>query len=69
MYLQKEDSIVFIVDIQERLYRVMFQKEKFLNNCIKLLKGCQTLNLPMIATEQYPKGLGVTLPEIKAFLE
>ena len=69
MYLNREEAIVFVIDIQEKLFNVIYQKEELLKNCLKLLKGCQILNLPILATEQYPKGLGKTLPEIKNFLK
>jgi len=69
MFLNKEDTAVLVIDIQDRLFQVMHRKEDLLKDAVKLLKGCQILNLPIVATEQYPKGLGPTLPEIKEFLD
>ena len=65
MRIKKENTVAVIIDIQERLFPVMWEKERFLQNCQILLKGLETLNIPMLVTQQYSKGLGETLPEIK----
>ena len=69
MYLNREETVVFIVDMQTELFKVMSRKEQLLQDVIKLLKGCSIFKLPTIATEQYPQGLGPTLPEIDSFLD
>jgi hypothetical protein len=46
----------------------MNEKEKLLHNVIKLIQGAKVLEVPIILTEQYPKGLGPTIPEIKALI-
>jgi nicotinamidase-related amidase len=66
--LTTDNTVVVAIDFQERLFPVMYEKEKLLKNVLKLVKGSQTLNVPIILTEQYPKGLGPTLPEIKELL-
>ncbi len=67
-FLQTDQTALIIIDIQERLFPVMHDKEKLRRNVIKLLKGAQALEIPILFTEQYPKGLGPTLPEIKELL-
>jgi nicotinamidase-related amidase len=67
-FLETEKTALIIIDIQERLFPVMHEKEKLLRNVIKLIKGSQVLEIPILLTEQYPKGLGPTLPEIKELL-
>ena len=69
MYLNREEAVVFIVDMQTELFKVMSRKEQLLQDVIKLLKGCSIFQLPTITTEQYPQGLGPTLPEIDSFLD
>jgi len=69
MYLNREEAVVFVVDIQTELFKVMSRKKQLLQDVIKLLKGCSIFKLPTIATEQYPQGLGPTLPEIDSFLD
>jgi nicotinamidase-related amidase len=67
-FLQTDKTALIIIDIQERLFPVMHEKEKLLRNIIKLIKGAQVLEIPILFTEQYPKGLGPTLPEIKGLV-
>jgi nicotinamidase-related amidase len=66
--LTADNTILVAIDFQERLFPVMHEKEKLLKNVLKLIQGAQVLNIPVILTEQYPKGLGPTLPEIKELL-
>jgi nicotinamidase-related amidase len=66
--LVAENTALVLIDLQERLFPVMHEKEKLLRNVLKLVQGAAILGLPVVLTEQYPKGLGLTLPEIKALL-
>lgn len=63
--LNIDNTVLVLIDFQERLFPVMHDKEKLLNNVVKLTKGALALEIPVIITEQYPKGLGPTIPEIK----
>lgn len=65
MRITKENTVGLIVDVQERLFPVMPEKEKLLKNCLTLVKGLIELQLPLVITQQYTKGLGETVPEIK----
>ena len=56
--LTQETSCLFLIDLQERLMAAMEKRGTVLKNAGILLAGGQTLNLPLIVTEQYPKGLG-----------
>ena len=60
-YLSKDEAILFIVDIQEKLARVMAQQESVIKNTGILIQTARTLNFPLLTTEQYPKGLGRTV--------
>jgi nicotinamidase-related amidase len=66
--LTAENTVIIAIDFQERLFPVMNAKEKLLQNVVKLIKGAKALEVPVIVTEQYPKGLGPTIPEIKELL-
>ena len=68
-FLHKQDVIFAIVDIQERLAAVMGEKQKVINNCLHLISAASLLRIPLLVTEQYPKGLGPTVSEIKDALE
>lgn len=63
-----ENTVLVLIDFQERLSPAMHDKEKLLLKVIKLVKGAGVLEIPVILTEQYPKGLGTTIPEIKELL-
>lgn len=64
MRITTENTIGLVVDIQERLFPAMFEKETLLKNCLMLVQGLAELNVPQIVTQQYTKGLGETIPEI-----
>ncbi len=63
--LKKEDCLLLVIDIQERLMPVIFQQEQVIRNTNILLKGMQIVGVPVLVTEQYPKGLGNTCKEIE----
>jgi|YNPNPStandDraft_1061719.scaffolds.fasta_scaffold10199_3 nicotinamidase-related amidase len=65
--LSPRSTALVLVDFQERLYRAMEpeRREEVLSNAVLLLKLAQTLGLPVLVTEQYPAGLGATVPAIK----
>ena len=64
-----QDSIFLITDIQEKLLNAVFNKDLLKNKAIILVKAASVLNIPIFVTEQYPKGLGSTIPEIKTILQ
>lgn len=68
MRITKENTIGLIIDMQERLFPVMHDKESLLKNCQTLVSGLGELNIPQVVSQQYTKGLGETLPEIKSLL-
>ena len=61
--LDVKNSALLIVDVQEKLMPVIFEKEMVISNTIKLIKFAEIVNIPVIYTEQYK--LGSTMPEIK----
>lgn len=67
-FLSVSNTVLVIVDVQEKLWRVTYEKGKLLDNLCRLIQGIQVLNIPILMTEQYPQGLGPTVPEIKALL-
>lgn len=67
--LSPESTALLIIDIQEKVLAVMQNPEMVVSNTIKLIKGFKELRLPIFFTEQYPKGLGFTAPDILNELE
>jgi len=66
--LQQEATIIVVIDLQEKLMPAMPDREKVYKNTGILLKTAQQLQIPVVVTEQYPKGLGPTVAEIKECL-
>ncbi|MGE5893862.1 MAG: hydrolase [bacterium] len=67
-FLSAEESMLIIIDIQERLAVAMEEKDKVINNTKYLIELAKIYNIPIVLTEQYPKGLGQTVSEIKDVL-
>ncbi len=68
MRIKKENSAGLIIDIQERLFPVMWENEKLLKNCQVLISGLKELEIPQVITQQYTKGLGATIEGIQSLL-
>lgn len=62
--LDLSDTQVICIDIQEKLVNMLSEKTVSIN-AEKLIKASSILNIPVLITEQYPKGLGSTIKEIK----
>ncbi len=62
--LNKEDAILVIIDIQEKLAPAMDKRDRAINNTKVLITAANELQIPIIITEQYPKGLGRTITEL-----
>ncbi|MFP4377084.1 MAG: hydrolase [Spirochaetales bacterium] len=69
MRISREDSLLLVVDVQERLFPVMSERDAMLSRVVAAIRGAGVLGLPTLVTEQYPKGLGPTLPAINDALE
>lgn len=66
--LDTETAALLIIDLQEKLMPAMLDHDKVIKNTKILLTLAKEFDLPVVVTEQYSKGLGVTVPEIKAEL-
>jgi nicotinamidase-related amidase len=65
-FLDKDQAVLVVIDVQERLCAAMDQAvlDKLTANTIILQEAAQELGIPMLATEQYVKGLGPTIPSL-----
>ena len=66
--LATENSVLVLVDVQEKLARAMHEKEALLESTVKLVQGAKVLSIPILWTEQNPNGLGNTVPEVAELL-
>ena len=69
MRIIREKTAAMIIDIQEKFIPHMFYNHKLIENMEKLVRGVKILEIPMIMTEQYKKGLGETIEPVRAALE
>src|SRR3990167_605772 len=67
MRIGRERTTLLVVDVQERLFPAMDadHREEVMRNIKVLATAARRLGLPVIVTEQYPKGRGHTLPELR----
>lgn len=65
MILNQENTIILIIDIQEKLINATFNKDLLAQKAKILVKAANILGLPIFVTEQYPQGLGETISSIK----
>lgn len=66
--LEVEHCALLVIDIQQKLLPPIFQKERLVRNSQLLIRLAGILNMPVIITTQYSKGLGETVPEIASLL-
>ncbi len=66
--LHPEDTVFILVDIQEKLMVTMEYRDQVYRNHQILMALARQMNIPVIKCEQYPRGLGSTVPEIAELL-
>lgn len=59
---------LLVIDIQEKLLPPIFQKEQLVRNAQLLIRAAGILNIPVLVSTQYAKGLGGTVPEVASLL-
>lgn len=62
------DTVFLLVDVQEKFVPHILNIDVVIANCVRLVEGCRELGVPVVVTEQYPKGLGPTVEPIKKVL-
>lgn len=68
MTLKPEQCVLVVVDIQEKLLPPIFNKDQLVRNSQLLIRAAQALNVPVMVTTQYARGLGATVPDIASLL-
>lgn len=64
MLIRADDSVLVIIDMQERLVPAMQAPARTIRNARTLMASADELSIPVMLTEQYPAGLGHTVPEL-----
>lgn len=68
MRILAKESVGLIIDIQERLFPFIANNEQITRNTSILIEGLKAIEVPILVTEQYTKGLGVTIEPLKLLL-
>ena len=69
MRINLNDAVLMVIDFQERLAPSINEIDTTVKNTITLIEGAKALGVPTLVTEQYKRGIGETLPEVKQVTE
>lgn len=64
MKIRPQHAITLVIDEQERLLPAIYNSEEILYHTEILLKGLRLLEIPILITQQYTKGLGMSAPSL-----
>jgi nicotinamidase-related amidase len=65
MRLTRENALLAVIDVQEKLMPVIDGHQDVARNVERLVRGCHVLGVPALLTEQYVKGLGPTIESVR----
>jgi nicotinamidase-related amidase len=66
--LEPERTALVVVDVQEGFRKAIPDFDRIAAAIATLVRGAEAMDVPIVVTEQYPKGLGATVPEVAAAL-
>jgi nicotinamidase-related amidase len=66
--LKPDQTALILIDIQGKLAQLMHGREALFEQLARLIRGAKALGLPVLWLEQYPQGLGPTIPEVASLL-
>jgi nicotinamidase-related amidase len=64
--IERNDTVLIVIDVQERMMPAISRADEVLANIVRLIEGCRELQMPMLVSEQYSKGLGPTLSAVQS---
>jgi nicotinamidase-related amidase len=67
--LQRDRTALIVVDVQEGFREAVGEFDAVAGNAAVLVRGARILGVPVLVTEQYPRGLGETVPEVAEHLD
>lgn len=65
MLLNSNHACLVVMDVQEKLIPFIHDSSRLIANCRWLMQVAQQMNIPILISEQYPKGLGLTVKELR----
>lgn len=66
--LKKDEALLMVIDFQERLMPAMYEKEALEDKVVRLIRGARVMELPILVSQQYTRGLGPTIPSVSEAL-
>ncbi len=63
--IRRDDSLLLVVDLQEKLAPAIFESDAVVANAVRLITGARQLGIPGFVSEQYVRGLGASVPAIR----
>ncbi|HWN67047.1 MAG TPA: hydrolase [Haliangium sp.] len=69
MKLRRDNAVLVVIDVQEKLVPVIHRHEDVVRNVERLVRGCHELGVPALLTEQYVRGLGPTVAALQRAFE
>lgn len=63
--IKRDDCVFLLIDIQEKFLPVIYDIQSVIDNANRLVQSALILDIPLLVTEQYPKGLGRTVDGVK----
>ncbi len=66
--LKLDDTALVVIDVQGKLAQLTHNRTELFKNLRLMIQGAQVLRIPILWTEQYPKGLGPTVAEVSELL-
>ncbi|MFT4059879.1 MAG: hydrolase [Legionella sp.] len=68
MLLDKNESILLLIDVQEKLVPAVLDSKSFIANCEWMLRLAKKMEVPILVSEQYRKGLGTTVSSLSSYI-
>ena len=69
LLMSTNNTALIVIDVQQKLAPAIADSARAIWNIGRLIEAAKLLDVPIFATEQYPQGLGTTVPELSAQLE
>jgi nicotinamidase-related amidase len=62
--IERDKAVLVVIDVQDRLAAAMPRRDEVVAAVVRMVRAAGALGIPVLVTQQYPKGLGPTVPEV-----
>jgi len=67
--LKADNAVLVVIDVQGKLATLMHEREAFYDAVVRMIRGAQVMDLPILWNEQIPEKLGLTIDQVKEALQ